>query len=72
MTPAPKVNISPSKGWNVQPAQYSRVTKQPMKTIQKAPQINKPKAMKKIAKTPKGKQPLTKADIVADSEGYQP
>lgn len=69
MALAPKINISPSKGWTVQkPAQqYSRVTKKAMKM----PQINKPKAVKKVA-TPKGKKPLTKADIIADSEGFQP
>lgn len=79
MAPAPKINISPSKGWTVQPAEksasaakFSRVTGKPMPLMtKKMPQINKPKAVKKVA-TPKGKKPLTKADIIADSEGFQP
>lgn len=81
MAPAPKINISPSKGWTVQPAEksaaaakFSRVTGKPMPLMtkkKKMPQINKPKAVKKGA-TPKGKKPLTKADIIADSEGFQP
>lgn len=87
MTPAPKVNISPFKGWSVQKPtpQFSRVTGQQM-SAKKVPQINKPikypntskgagskaKQAIKNATTPKGKKPLTKADILADSEGYQP
>lgn len=38
----------------------------------KAAQINKPKkAIKKVI-TPKGKKPLTKNELVADSEGFTP
>lgn len=69
MALAPKVNISPSKGWNVQKpqAQFSRVSGKQMKV----PQINKPKAVKKLL-TPKGKKPLSRPELVADSEGYTP